>query len=121
MYSVLVGNSKEMKKAKGVNKAVVIHEIKHSNYLDSLKNETIYTHQMKAIRSSKHKIYTTEQGKKSLATYVNKQYLMNDSINALPCEHYKIGFLISEEIFISEDIKLLIGIQTNETMLFYNY
>ena len=110
-----------MKKAKGVNKAVVIHEIKHSNYLDSLKNETIYTHQMKAIRSSKHKIYTTEQGKKSLATYVNKQYLMNDSINALPCEHCKIGFLISEEIFISEDIKLLIGIQTNETMLFYNY
>ena len=93
MYSVLVGNSKEMKKAKGVNKAVAKHRIKHSNYLDSLKSETIYTHQMKAIRSSKHESYTIEQSKKSLAPYDNKQYLMNDSINALPCEHYKIEFL----------------------------
>ena len=37
-----------MKKAKGVNKTVVKHEIKHSNYLDCLKNEAIYTDQMKA-------------------------------------------------------------------------
>ena len=92
LYSVLLRNSKEMKKAKGVNKVVVKHEIKHSKYLDSLQNETIYTYQMKAIRSSKHKIYTIEQSKKSLAPYDNKQYLMNDSINALPCEHCKIEF-----------------------------
>ena len=48
LYQVLAGNSKEMKKAKGVNKTVVKHEIKHSNYLDCLKNEAIYTDQMKA-------------------------------------------------------------------------
>ena len=51
IYSVLVENGKERKRAKGVNKTVVKHEIKHLNYLDSLKNEIIYTHEMKFIRS----------------------------------------------------------------------
>lgn len=41
-----------MKKTKGVNKAVVKHESKHSNNLDCLKNETVYTHQMKAMRKT---------------------------------------------------------------------
>ena len=41
-----------MKKAKGVNKTVKKHEVKHSNYLDCLKNEKyihielrLYAHQ----------------------------------------------------------------------------
>ena len=38
---------------------------------------------MKTIRSSKHKVYTIEQNKKSLVPYDDKRYLMNDSINTL--------------------------------------
>ena len=48
---------------------------------------------MKAIRSSKHKICTIEQSKKSLVPYDDKQYLVNDSITTLPYGHYKIRFL----------------------------
>ena len=93
IYLVLVENGKERKRAKGVNKTVVKHEIKHLNYLDCLKNEIIYTHEMKVIRSSKHNIYTIEQGKKSLVPYGDNRYLMNDGINTLLYGHYKIGFL----------------------------
>ena len=48
-------------KGKGCHKLVVKRKIRHANYIGCLKNDTLYMYQMKAIRSSKHKICTIKE------------------------------------------------------------
>ena len=90
MCLILTRKGKEVKKAEGVTKSIVKHAISHASYINYLLNEKIYLHQMKAIRSMKHKIYTIEQNKKSLVSYDDKPFLLNDDITTLPYGHYMI-------------------------------
>ena len=93
MYSLKYrekGRIVESKKAKGVNKCVVKKRVSHQDYKDCLlKNATIYRDST-SIRSIGHQIYTLKQNKKSLSTFDDKRYILDDGISTLPHGHYKI-------------------------------
>ena len=57
MYSFLVDDSSEHKKAKGVNKTVVA-TISHGEYKDILLNNECLRHSMNRIQNKNHKIGT---------------------------------------------------------------
>ena len=57
MYSLIVLDSEEIKKAKGVNKNVVKNR-RHTKYVDVLFNKTLIKHKMKKIQSKLHRIGT---------------------------------------------------------------
>ena len=56
MYSVLVVNSEELKKAKGVKKNTV-ENTKHKEFVDVLFNRKMMRHKMKGIQSKLHRIF----------------------------------------------------------------
>ena len=57
MYSYLVNDNSEHKKAKGVNRNVVA-TISHNEYKDVLLNEKCLRHTINRIQSKDHKIET---------------------------------------------------------------
>ena len=67
MYSYLVDDNIEHKKAKGVNKNVVA-TISHNKYKDILLNNKSLGHSMNRIQSKDHKIGTYEINKTSSKT-----------------------------------------------------
>ena len=70
MYSFLVDNS-EHKKAKGVNKNVVV-AISHNEYKDVLLNNKCIRHSMNRIQSKDHRIGNHETNKISLSCFYEK-------------------------------------------------
>ena len=66
IYSYLVDDNSEHKKAKGVNKNVVA-TISHYDYKDVLLNKECLRHSMNRIQSKDHRIGTYEINKISLS------------------------------------------------------
>ena len=85
MYSLVIVNDKEIKKAKGVNKNVVTN-IRHKEYIDVLFNKNLITHKIKRIQSKLHKI-GTYVCTISLSCFNDKRYILDDGINSLVCFH----------------------------------
>ena len=77
MYSFLVDDSSERKKAKGLNNNVVA-TISHSEYKDVLLNNKCLRHSMSRIQNKNHKIGTYEINKISTASYNDKIYTLNN-------------------------------------------
>jgi len=46
---------------------------------------------MTTIRSHHHKLYTIEQNKKSLSSFDDKRYILNNGVDTLAHGHYKIN------------------------------
>ena len=88
MYSLEFDN-KSMTKAKGVKKYVIKNQIRHSDYRDCLFGCREYLHKMNSLRSEKHIIYSMRQNKKTLSSYDDKRYILEDGISTLPYGHYK--------------------------------
>ena len=57
MYSLIVADSEEVKKAKGVNKKIV-KKIRHKEFADVLFNKRMIRHNVKTIQSKSHRIGT---------------------------------------------------------------
>ena len=74
MYSYLVDDNSNHKKAKGVNKNVVA-TISHNKYKDVLLNKKWLRHLMNMIQSKDHKIGTYEINKISLSCFYDKIYI----------------------------------------------
>ena len=81
MYSHLVDDNSEHKKAKGVNKNVVATII-HNEYEDILLNEKCLRHSMSRIQSN-HRIGTYEINKISLSCFDDKIYMQNNGYDRL--------------------------------------
>ena len=82
MYSFLVDDSSEHKKAKGVNKNVVAI-ISHSEYKDVLLNKKCLRHSMNRIQSKDHRIGTYEINKISLYFFDDRIYILNNGCGGL--------------------------------------
>ena len=54
MYSLVIANNEENKKARGVNKNVV-KSIRHKEYVDVMFNKNLIRHKMKTIQSKLHR------------------------------------------------------------------
>ena len=74
MYSYLVDNNGEHKKAKSINKTVVA-TINHDEYNDVLLNKKWLRHSMNRIQSKDHRIGTYEINKISLSCFDDKTYI----------------------------------------------
>ena len=82
MYSYLVDDNSEHKKAKGVNKNIAA-TISHNEYKDILLNKKCLTHSVNRIQSKDHKIGTYEINKISLSCFDDKIYIQNNGCDGL--------------------------------------
>ena len=82
MYSFVVEESSEHKKAKGVNKYVVA-TISHKEYKDVLLNNTCLRHSMNRIQSKDHRIGTFQINKSSFSCFDDKVYIQNNRYDGL--------------------------------------
>jgi len=90
MYALRVDVKKETKKVKGVKSSVVAQTIMFYDYTRCLREEIEMTRQQSCIRSKLHEAYTINETKIALNPYDDKQYIIPDSTDTLPWEHYKI-------------------------------
>ena len=74
MYWYLVDNNRENKKAKGVNKNVVV-TISHNEYKDVLLNKKCLRHSMNSIQKKGCRLGTHEIKKISLPCFDDKIYI----------------------------------------------
>ena len=93
MYSILNYNGENKKTAKGVITQVKRNQISHQDFLTSLFGRKSFVHTGTKIISEKHKIYTANVTKVTLAPYNDKRFFMRngDEFIALSHGHYKIG------------------------------
>ena len=81
MYSFLVDDKSEHKKAKGMNRSVVTAI--HNEYKDVLLNNRCVRHSMKRIRSKGHRREAYEINKISLPCFDDKIYIQNNGHDGL--------------------------------------
>ena len=74
---------KNKKTLKGVSKVVVKNEIKHSDYVNTLKTNEIARRNVVSIRSFNHQLYTYKQNKIALTSFYDKMKMI-DHINCVP-------------------------------------
>ena len=79
----------EKKKNKGSKKYIVQNQIKHEDYINTLKNLENMNHTQNCIKSIDQNIFTLRQSKTSLSCFDDKKYILNDGINSLCHGHYK--------------------------------
>jgi hypothetical protein len=87
MYSILKSDSKELKKAKGMQKNVVKQQIRHQQYKESLFEKKVFHHGMNSLRSEGHKIYSLHINKVSLSPMDTKRWIAEDGIHTLAHGH----------------------------------
>ncbi|XP_054270714.1 uncharacterized protein LOC128991659 [Macrosteles quadrilineatus] len=80
-----------VKRAKGVNRAVVKRDLTIEDYLNCLYNKTTKSTDNQRFQSRHHILYTVVVKKRSMAPFDDKRYVMpEDGINTLPWGHYAI-------------------------------
>ena len=82
MYSFLVDDSSEHKKAMGVNKNILT-AISHNEYNNVFLNNKCLRYSMNRIKSKNHRIGTYEINKISLSCFDDKIYILNNGHDAL--------------------------------------
>ena len=84
IYTYLLEDDSEMKKAKGVKRCVVKRRLMFENYKDSLfNNKTIMRSQLR-FKSDHHNVYTEEVNKIALNSSDNKRLQTFDRIKTYP-------------------------------------
>ena len=82
MYSYLVLDNSEYKKARGINKNIVATR-SHKENKDDLLNKKCLRHSMNRIQSKDHKIGTCEINNISLSCFDDKIYIQKNGYNGL--------------------------------------
>ena len=90
LYSYKMFEGEESKKCKGVKKSVVKKSITHEDYKKCLTNRKSQLRKMNVIRSYKHNVFTEEVNKVALSADDDKRHILEDGINTLALEHYRI-------------------------------
>ena len=75
---------KNTKKATGVSKDVVNHQITHDNYMDTMKTNEQLRRAVVSLRSKDHMIRTIKNPKIALNSFYDKMQL----INTIDCEPF---------------------------------
>lgn len=92
-YSVLVSRKNQITKmtAKGIKKGFVKQNLRHEQYLRTIKDKTISRAKFQTIRSRNHKLRTVLNDKICLTAYDDKRYIDNSGVSTLAYGHYKIS------------------------------
>ena len=86
MYSFLVDDSNEHKKAKGVNTRFVA-PISHGEYKDILWTNECLIHSMNRIPSKNHRVEPYKINKISLSCFDDKVYILNNGYDGLALDY----------------------------------
>ena len=89
LYSFLVEEGAETKRAKGVKKSVIERELRFHHYKKTLKTQKDLYVTQNLIQSKNHTIYSLKQRKLALSCYDDKRYLVNNYLS-LPYGHRDI-------------------------------
>ena len=88
MYSILEAGGANIRKAKGVQRAVVKKDLRHDLYKQCLDERKQMKHTQVAIRSHGHQIGVYEQTKTSLSPMDTKKWIAADGITTRAYGHY---------------------------------
>lgn len=89
MYSYKINNTEVIKKAKGIKKNILKKKKTFEQYLECIRDQTIFSENQSIIQSKYHKVYTINQNKKVLDPFDNKRYICENQINTFAYGHYK--------------------------------
>ena len=92
MYSFECGG-KEVKKAKGISKAVVSKNTSFQQYYDCIMNNSITKATQHNFRTFKHAVHNIKQEKLALTPIDTKRYVLDDGVHTYAYGHYKISEL----------------------------
>jgi len=97
MYSYVTEDTKESRRAKGVQKAVVKREMKHASFLKELREpaENIFVN--RRIQSFNHQLQTVAQEKRGLSAYDDKRFICPDGIHTIAYGHRDITDRVIDE------------------------
>ena len=87
MYSYMIdGETNSHRRAKGVSRVNVKHDISHENYKDCVSNTNpVQECTSRSFRVNKqHEIYTMLLSKNSLVNFDDKRYILDDGISSVP-------------------------------------
>ena len=87
MYSILEAAGENIKKAKGVKKAVVKKHIRHEQYREALIAKKTFRHGMDVLRSERHHIYGQHLNKVSLFPFDSKRWIAENGVDTLAYGH----------------------------------
>jgi hypothetical protein len=90
LYSFKTDDKLEHKKAKGVDKATIKHELKHDYYVDCLKNKQKLKGEVTRITSENHQLHTKTSSKILLSYDDDKRFILRNGIDTLAWGHYAI-------------------------------
>jgi len=91
MYSILYGDDgKEKKVAKGVVRSVIKNSLRHAQYKSTLDEMGVQQNSMKTIKSQLHHLYTVNLRKRTLCSYDDKRYVLDNGCDTLAHGHYRI-------------------------------
>lgn len=90
LYSYKFIDDSNVKRAKGLQNAVLNKYINHDHYKDCLEFEDVIEVENRRIDAKMLNLFTIKTHKISHTPYDDKRYLYNDRINSLPYGHYKI-------------------------------
>ena len=83
MYAFKTAKGEE-KRLKGLSKNVVKKSICFDDYKTCLNENKDYHHKMKMLNSYKHEMFLEEIDKKSLSSYDDKRFILDDGVSTLP-------------------------------------
>ena len=91
-YSLLVSrkNSNTKMTAKGIKRGYVKKNLRHEQYLNTIREKTITRAKFLSINSINHVIKTVINDKICLSAYDDKRYIADDGISTLSYGHYSI-------------------------------
>ena len=87
MYSILEAGGVNIKKAKGVQRAVVKNRIRHEQYMEALFEKQTFRHDMNVLRSERHRIYGQQLNKVSLSPFDSKRWIAENGVDTLAYGH----------------------------------
>ena len=90
MYSIMQGDNKNIKKAKGTTKVVTKKEIKHQNNKDAFFSKQTFRHGMDRLRSKGHQIFGEHVTKRTLSPFDSKRWIKDDGVHTLAYGHKDI-------------------------------
>ena len=96
-YSLLLASGKTHKRAKGVQRSVVVREIQHQHYIDVMDSEVPYYTDVRGFRSHQHSISTITTNKRALSLFEDKRCWV-DSNKSWAYGHWRLCELINEPL-----------------------
>ena len=84
MYSILLADKKEMKRAKGVSRCVTENELSHNDFYRCYYDDELKQNKMTTIRSDHHRLYAQEVNKVTLCPYDDKRSILGNGTQSVP-------------------------------------